>query len=525
MRLIDNVAVRLSMALLPAITLWAMIFYFVMVDEINDEADDLLEVYAEQLMVKKLSGAPMPVANMLADKHYSISPVTETYADTHSWMEYYDADYHIDETNENEPARFLRTIFKDSSGDTFELTVCTPTFEKDDLTKTILWWILTLYIILLLTVIFIALAVLQKSMRPFYKILDWLNGYTPGKSHGTLSVSTNVKEFAELEKVAVELSERSDEVYEKQKQFIGNASHELQTPLAVLGGRIDWMLDNETLNESATGELIQMRRSINHIARLNKTLLLLTKIDNGQFPEISNVNINELIEDQINMLTEIFEGKGILCNISAPSVPVIAKMNETLANILITNLLKNAFVHSPQNGKLNVMLLDEKHPTATNADSEYAAGTKRQTATNADSEHTAVTKHSEPAVADAENCLEDNSTSKSGTKHSGMAVADKRSDNRMFEFGHTRAELNNRKSDRSSRTELNGAVLIVENTGAMPLNADKIFERFYQGSKKEGSTGLGLAMAKTIADRYGMNLSYSYIDGMHRFTLEFGSTR
>lgn len=527
MRLIDNVAVRLSMALLPAITLWAMIFYFVMVDEINDEADDLLEIYAEQLMVKKLSGAPMPAANMLADKHYSISPVTETYAGTHSWMEYFDADYHIDETNENEPARFLRTIFKDSDGILYELTVCTPTFEKDDLTKTILWWILTLYLILLLTVIFIALAVLQKSMRPFYKILNWLNGYTPGKSHGSLSVSTNVKEFAELEKVAVELSERSDEVYEKQKQFIGNASHELQTPLAVLGGRIDWMLDNETLNESATGELIQMRRSINHIARLNKTLLLLTKIDNGQFPEISDVNVNELIEDQIDMLTEIFEGKGIVCNISAPSVPVMAKMNETLANILITNLLKNAFVHSPQNGKLNVLLIDKERMADTNADSEYAAGTNSPTTANADSEHTAGTKHSESAVADkcSYNGLFEFS-------HARTELADRKSDRQSHsEFSdeksdrQSRSELSDGKSDRSSRTELNGAVLIVENTGAMPLNADKIFERFYQGSKKEGSTGLGLAMAKTIADRYGMNLSYSYINGMHRFSLEFGSTR
>lgn len=52
MKLIHNIAVRLSVALLPVIGLWAMVFYFVIVDEINDEADDLLESYAEQLMVR-----------------------------------------------------------------------------------------------------------------------------------------------------------------------------------------------------------------------------------------------------------------------------------------------------------------------------------------------------------------------------------------------------------------------------------------------------------------------------------------
>ena len=423
MRLIDNIAVRLAMALLPVIALWAMVFYFVMVDEVNDEADDLLESYAEQLIVKKLSGGELPTANIMTDKHYRISPVTRAYADAHPWMEYYDADFYIEETEENEPARFLRTIFKDQEGDLFELTVCTPTFEKDDLTKTILWWILALYLILLLTVIIIALAVLQKSMRPFYRILDWLNGYTPGQARGSLEVTTNVSEFTRLNKTVSEMAERSEDAFEKQKQFIGNASHELQTPLAVLGGRIDWMLDNEQLSESAIGELIQMRRSLGHITKLNKTLLLLTKIDNGQFPEISDVNLNKLIEEQMNILTEVFAGKGMDCRISVPEDPVTARMNETLASILVTNLVKNAFVHSPEGGKIRVTLTE------------------------------------------------------------------------------------------------NG--LTVENTGTAPLDSGRIFERFHQGSKKEGSTGLGLAIAKTIADRNGMVLTYSFSGGSHRFLLEF----
>ena len=423
MRLIDNIAVRLAMALLPVIALWAMVFYFVMVDEVNDEADDLLESYAEQLIVKKLSGGELPTANIMTDKHYRISPVTRAYADAHPWMEYYDADFYIEETEENEPARFLRTIFKDQEGDLFELTVCTPTFEKDDLTKTILWWILALYLILLLTVIIIALAVLQKSMRPFYRILDWLNGYTPGQPRDSLEVTTNVSEFTRLNKTVSEMAERSEDAFEKQKQFIGNASHELQTPLAVLGGRIDWMLDNEQLSESAIGELIQMRRSLGHITKLNKTLLLLTKIDNGQFPEISDVNLNKLIEEQMNILTEVFAGKGMDCRISVPEDPVTARMNETLASILVTNLVKNAFVHSPEGGKIRVTLTE------------------------------------------------------------------------------------------------NG--LTVENTGTAPLDSGRIFERFHQGSKKEGSTGLGLAIAKTIADRNGMVLTYSFSGGSHRFLLEF----
>lgn len=423
MKLIHNIAVRLSVALLPVIGLWAMVFYFVIVDEINDEADDLLESYAEQLMVRKLSGKELPVTNIMTDGHYSISQVTESYADSQAGMEYYDSDFYISETDENEPARFLKTIFRDREGRCFELIVATPTFEKNDLIGTILWWILALYLILLLTVILIALVVLQKSMRPLYKILDWLNAYTPGKSHSRLSIDTDIHEFRQLEKVTTEATDRSDKAFEKQKQFIGNASHELQTPLAVLGGRIDWMLDNDSLGEESVGELVQMKRELGHIVRLNKTLLLLTKIDNDQFPDQTDVNLSSMVLSQKELYEEIFSSKRISCSVQVPDEPVIIRMNETLASILVTNIIKNAFVHSPEGGTGALTLTENE--------------------------------------------------------------------------------------------------LVVANSGDSPLDQSRIFDRFYQGSKKDGSTGLGLALAKTIADRNGLCLTYSYENGMHLFRIGF----
>lgn len=423
MKLIHNIAVRLSVALLPVIGLWAMVFYFVIVDEINDEADDLLESYAEQLMVRKLSGKELPVTNIMTDGHYSISQVTESYADSQAGMEYYDSDFYISETDENEPARFLKTIFRDREGRCFELIVATPTFEKDDLIGTILWWILALYLILLLTVILIALVVLQKSMRPLYKILDWLNAYTPGKSHSRLSIDTDIHEFRQLEKVTTEATDRSDKAFEKQKQFIGNASHELQTPLAVLGGRIDWMLDNDSLGEESVGELVQMKRELGHIVRLNKTLLLLTKIDNDQFPDQTDVNLSSMVLSQKELYEEIFSSKRISCSVQVPDEPVIIRMNETLASILVTNIIKNAFVHSPDGGTVALTLTENE--------------------------------------------------------------------------------------------------LVVANSGDSPLDQGRIFDRFYQGAKKDGSTGLGLALAKTIADRNGLRLTYSYENGMHLFRIGF----
>ena len=423
MKLIQKIALRLSMVLIPVIALWAMIFYFVTVEEINDEVDDLLRSYSEQLIAKKLANQELPVADIIAGMHYSISQVTEEYADSHPRTKYYDSELYINETDEDEPARFLKTFFYDAEGRYFELIAAIPTFEKEDLIEAILWWIAALYLILLVTVIVITLAVFQKSIRPLYEILDWLNAYTPGKTQDKLAADTDIYEFRQLEKAVTEATDRSNEAYEKQKQFIGNASHELQTPLAVLGGRIDWMLDNDSLGEENIGELVKMKREVVHISRLNKTLLLLTKIDNGQFPDVMDVNLSSIVQSQREMYEEIFSRKNIHCSLEMQDSPVVVRMNETLATILVTNLIKNAFMHSPEGGIVTIAL--------------------------------------------------------------------------------------------------DGNVLAVENSGEAPLDRERIFDRFYQGAKKEGSTGLGLALAKTIADKNGMQFSYSFADGRHRFRINF----
>ena len=65
---------------------------------------------------------------------------------------------------------------------------------------------------------------------------------------------------------------------------------------------------------------------------------------------------------------------------------------------------------------------------------------------------------------------------------------------------------------------VSGDRLSVCNSGAGgALDADHIFERFYQGSQKEGSTGLGLALVKAITDYYSLGLIYYFENGRHHF--------
>ncbi|MBO8438802.1 MAG: HAMP domain-containing histidine kinase [Bacteroidetes bacterium] len=357
MKLIYRIVLRLSFVLVPLMVLWGALFYFMLVKEINDEADDSLTSYSEVIIMRVLAGRELPPLNSGSNNSYTIAPVEKAYAETHPGIRYYDTEVFIPELDDMEPARVLSTIFMDRNETYYELTVATPTFEKTDLIRTILFWIFFLYILLLAAIILLVYFVLRRSMQPLYDLLHWLDKYVPGGKVMPLDTATDIPEFRKLNTAALAAAERSERMFEQQKEFIGNASHELQTPLAVLGNRMEWLLDNTLLTEQQAGEVAKMQRTLSGIVRLNRTLLLLTKIENGQFPDSSEVDMAALAVENAELFGEIYGSKKIVCRF-VNKMPFRVVINESLASVLVANLIKNAFIYSPDSGVVEIAFTD-----------------------------------------------------------------------------------------------------------------------------------------------------------------------
>lgn len=420
MKLITRIAIRLTMALAPLMILWAVLFYFALIKEINDEMDDSLETYSEMIIVRMLSHQELPALNSGSNNSYSIQPVDSTYAKMHDGIVYSDIEVYILEREEYEPARLLTTIFEDDKGQFYELRVSSPSFERDELAAAILRWLALIYLVLLIIVILTTLFVLRRNMRPLYDLLHWLDRYLPGHKPEAVPNDTNIPEFRQLNNAAQKAVERSEHLFEQQKNFIGNASHELQTPLAVIGNRIEWIIDNTNPTEEQLEQLMGINHSLANIVKLNKTLLLLTKIDNGQFPEVSDVDIAALVRDEVEIYGEIFEERNIECHINGAE-SLIVPINRTLAVTLVGNLVRNAYIHSPESSNIDITINYDK--------------------------------------------------------------------------------------------------LEISNDGDTPLDAEHLFDRFYRATKREGSTGLGLALVKAIADYYSLGVDYRFEEKKHIFTI------
>ncbi len=340
-----------SMSLLLAV--WVALFYVTLVDEIDDETDDALEHYAEALIRRSLAGYEIPATDQASNNSYRMEPVSEAEAHGSALHTYTDEEIFIPDLNETEPARVLRIIFRNQAGEWFRLTVMTPTVEKRELREAILYGVIWLYVILHALILLVNVWVLYRMLRPLQVLLRWLDSYNVGGENAALVCRTDIPEFSRLYDAVERFSARAEQSVELQKQFIGNASHEMQTPLAVCRNRIEMMVDEGALNEEQLSQLAAVQHTLDHLVRLNRSLLLLTKIDNGQFHDPEPVAMDSLISDTAEDLAEIYSSRGTSLDMRILE-PLVVDMNPSLASSLVSNLLKNAFLHSSEGATVAV---------------------------------------------------------------------------------------------------------------------------------------------------------------------------
>jgi len=197
---------------------------------------------------------------------------------------------------------------------------------------------------------------LSKSVwKPFRNTLDKLKTFNLNQQTKIEFGETDIKEFDELNQSLTKLIDQNISVYKTQKEFTENASHELQTPLAILKNKLDILLQNQDLTEKQYQIAEEMNKALTRSSRINRNLLLLAKIDNSQFDNSELIRFDELLNQSVEILQEHFEQKNITVK-SEISSNVEVKGNSSLLEVLINNLILNAIRHTPSDGLINIRL-------------------------------------------------------------------------------------------------------------------------------------------------------------------------
>jgi signal transduction histidine kinase len=396
--------------------LWTTIYCVLQMKEIHDGNDEGL-TNLKQEFIAKANRLPDFVEDMekSAPLNLMVKEISQTQAE--KIVENFTTEkiYFATEFEKEEVRMLTSAFYCMLNGRYYQIQFFTSTVESDDLIKNMLYLMLGLWTALVLTVIIVSKIIISSANRPFYNLLENLKAFRLDNNKLFDFQDTKISEYKQLNASIKELLEKNMDVYNQQKQFIENTSHELQTPVTIAVARLEMLLEKYQNDQNLTEEITNLLQTLGRMKRLNSSLLLLSKIKNRQFSESENVDLQSVLENVIFEFEDLAEYKNIsICKDIACNASKTEKINPDLAHILFTNLLKNAINYTENGGKIIVFY--------------------------------------------AENLIR------------------------------------------------------ISNTGNKEL--ENVFERYH------GASGLGLSIVKSIADLYGMEISYRFENKMHVFEIK-----
>lgn len=231
---------------------------------------------------------------------------------------------------------------------------------------------------------------------------------------------TNIDEFDQLNQVLINLSNRLELDYKASKEFSANAAHELQTPLTIIRSKCENLFSKPNLDDETISSLRDIYLNTDRLSGISKALLLLAKIDHGQFNVIESISLSEIFNSYLSSYQEIIQDRELIISISETQ-PCLINMDKRLADLMIQNIFINAINHSSKGKEILIKLSVDSFT---------------------------ISNHGEQAI----------------------------------------------------------------------LQPDQIFNRFYKEDQNQGSTGIGLAIVRKIADHYNFRITYLFKDFKHNFT-------
>lgn len=273
----------------------------------------------------------------------SSMPMQDLYADT---LIFEKTDQEFDEY------RKLTSTFE-FKGKLYKLEIVKAHLETEEIISTIVLSLALTFLLMLGVFYFTTRYFSAKLWQPFHDTLSKLKMFEIEKSSKLVLSDSSVEEFNILNKSILELTERTQNAFLNQKQFTENASHEMQTPLAVIQSQLEMWIGDPAMTEVQSEKIRILLDAIQRLSKLNKTLLLLAKIDIQQFPDRENNDLRLLVEKILSYFEGHQENLQIDLTLNLEET-VFIEANATLLDVLLTNLIKNAFLHTNKEGMIHI---------------------------------------------------------------------------------------------------------------------------------------------------------------------------
>lgn len=263
-----------------------------------------------------------------------------------------------DEEYDWEPYRQYKFAVKYNDR-THLITLSKSLIETDDIIETIFLSLFLIFVFMIFALMVLNSLTTRRIWQPFQVILNHIENFNFQSGKGYKPVSTDIKEFNNLNDKLSVMTKKLTEDYFTLKEFSENASHEMQTPLAIIQTKLELLFQQNNISEENIKVLQSVYQATNRLSRLHKELNLLTRIENKEFSEQQTISFKTIIEDQLENFSDIIEIKKLKFNKDI-QFDYTFTGNKYLIETMISNLLSNAIQHNIKNGWIRIRLTKEK---------------------------------------------------------------------------------------------------------------------------------------------------------------------
>lgn len=324
----------------------SVIIYFTLKNIIAERQDEKL-LWDKEIIAEKIKyDYPLPIFEV--DDYVSKVPPKDT-------LYFKDTLIHqkVNDISKFEMYRQLTSI-ETLHGKTYKIITRSSHVRTEDFFFAIVLSIGIVIFLLMVTVFFVNTTILKNVWRPFYDNLEILKNFSVEDKQSINLEDTEVDEFKELNTSLIKLTNKIKSDFTNLKEFTENASHEMQTPLAIIQSKSEMLMQSTNLDKGQKQQIKSIYSATQRLSKLNKTLLLLSKIENQQFSDKEELLINDVIEKHLEIFEDFIENKNLTITKNfALDAKIVA--NPMLFDMVISNFISNAIKHNIQDGNIDII--------------------------------------------------------------------------------------------------------------------------------------------------------------------------
>ena len=236
-----------------------------------------------------------------------------------------------------------------------QLTLYDVIVESNDIMDGVVQSLAWLFVLLGGVVLIGSFLISHFLLKPFRQTLHEISHFNVIEARPLSLPDTSTKEFSLLNRLIVQMTDKMRRDYQRVKEFSENASHEIQTPLAVAKGKLELLTQSDNLTEEHLALIGAAYQAVDDVSKLAKSLMLLTKIENEEFSTFQSIDGSDQLRRTVADFGELLTLKNITLTTDIAE-GVYLQNHPVLLKILLNNLFNNAIRHNKSGGDIKVSL-------------------------------------------------------------------------------------------------------------------------------------------------------------------------